>query len=130
MTGHKRFAELVERLPAASRARIGRKAAALRQEMPLHELRAALELSQKHLAEILKVDQPAISRMERRTDMMLSTLSNFVAALGGELELRATFPTGAVRITGLSDIRRLPTRGAKAGRGTRKEARHAAKPPS
>lgn len=127
MTGHKSFSELIGKMPAASRARVRHKAAALREEMPLHELRAALELSQKHLAEILKVDQPAISRLERRTDMMLSTLSSFVTAMGGELELRATFPTGSVRIAGLSDIRR-PGKAAKASRASGKRARRGADP--
>ncbi len=73
--------------------------------MPLHELRAALEMSQKHLAEVLHVDQPAISRMERRTDMMLSTLARFVEAMGGNLELVAHFPQGNVKITGIAEIR-------------------------
>lgn len=129
MTGHKPFSELMGKMPAGSQARIRHKAATLREEMPLHELRTALDLSQKHLAEILEVDQPAISRLERRTDMMLSTLSSFVAAMGGELELRATFPTGSVRIAGLSDIRR-PRKAAKAGKAAGKRARRGTDPRS
>lgn len=87
-----------------SRARVDKRAATLRAEMPLHELRAAFDLSQKHLADLLEVDQPVISRMERRTDMMLSTLARFVEAMGGQLEVRAAFPDGVVRITGLAEI--------------------------
>lgn len=88
-----------------SRKRAREKANALREKMPLYELRAALELSQVHLAEILKVDQPSISRMERRADMMLSTLARFVEAMGGKLELRADFPSGPVVISGLAELR-------------------------
>jgi hypothetical protein len=104
MSGRKPFAALVSRMSPEARERVERKAAALRADMPLHEVRAALELSQQHLAEILKVDQPAISRMERRTDMLLSTLARFVEAMGGKLELRAAFPEGTVQITGLAEL--------------------------
>jgi transcriptional regulator with XRE-family HTH domain len=88
-----------------AQARAKAKAEALRAEMPLNELRNALEISQKHLAEVLRVDQPSISRMERRTDMMLSTLARFVEAMGGNLEMVARFPNGSVHITGLAQIR-------------------------
>jgi transcriptional regulator with XRE-family HTH domain len=106
MTGRKPFATLASRMGSAQRARAEEKAQRLLAEMPLADLRAALELSQEHLAEILKVDQPAISRMERRTDMLISTLARFVEAMGGTLEMRAEFPQGSVRITRLADIRR------------------------
>lgn len=104
MSGRKPFATLVAKMSPASRARIKKKSAALRAEMPLNELRTALKLSQKHLAELLDVDQPVISRMERRTDMMLGTLSRFVEAMGGQLEVRAAFPDGVVRIVGLAEL--------------------------
>lgn len=67
-------------------------------EMPLHELRKAQELSQETLAKTLRVNQAAISRMERRTDMYISTLRNYIRAMGGELEIIATFPEGQVTI--------------------------------
>lgn len=116
MTGHRPFAELKAKLPPESRRRAEARAAELRAEMPLHALRAALELSQSHLAEVLKVDQPAVSRMERRADMMIGTLRRFVEAMGGRLELRATFPTGDVIIEGLGELRtepQTPRRGEK-----------------
>jgi transcriptional regulator with XRE-family HTH domain len=71
--------------------------------MPLDELRAARELTQEHLAQIFKVSQGAISRLERRTDMYVSTLGKFIEAMGGKLEIRAVFPTGSVRITQFED---------------------------
>jgi transcriptional regulator with XRE-family HTH domain len=67
-------------------------------EMPLHELRRARGLSQQALADVLHVAQPAIAKMERRTDMYLSTLRSHIEAMGGVLEIVARFPEGAVRI--------------------------------
>jgi predicted transcriptional regulator len=67
--------------------------------MALEELRDALRLTQQHLAETLQVDQSAISKLERRTDMYVSTLERFIEAMGGRLEIRAVFPEGSVRIT-------------------------------
>ena len=55
-------------------------------------------MSQDTLARTLHVNQAAISRMERRTDMYISTLRNYIRAMGGELEIIATFPEGQVKI--------------------------------
>jgi hypothetical protein len=69
------------------------------EEMPLSRLRHARSLTQEHLGTLLRRDQSAISQMERRTDMYVSTLADFIKALGGELEIRANFPEGPVRIS-------------------------------
>ncbi len=71
-------------------------------EMPLHELRNARGLSQQDLALLLNVQQPAIAKLERRTDVYISTLRNHIEALGGQLEILARFPEGDVRITNFS----------------------------
>ncbi len=72
-------------------------------EMPLNRLRNARNLTQEHLAGILRKDQSAISQMERRSDMYVRTLADFIKAMGGgELEIRANFPEGSIRITGLT----------------------------
>jgi len=55
-------------------------------------------LSQKVLAEILHVQQPAIAKLEKRADMYLSTLRSHIEAMGGELEIVARFPGGSVKI--------------------------------
>lgn len=55
-------------------------------------------MSQQTLAGILHVQQPAVAKIEKRTDMYLSTLRNHIRAMGGELEVIARFPDGAVRI--------------------------------
>jgi hypothetical protein len=72
-------------------------------EMPFQRLRSARAFTQEHLAHILKKDQSGISQLERRTDMYVSTLGDFIKALGGELEIRANFPDGSVRLTGLAE---------------------------
>ena len=109
MTGHKPFSDLVDGMSPASQERTQKKKLALQSEMPLHELRAALDLTQSSLAELLEMDQPSISRLERRADMLLSTLAKFVEAMGGTLEMRARFPDGDVQITGLGSLRRSAT---------------------
>ena len=104
MTEKKRFAMLRDTMSQSARESAATKAQAMLAEMPLHELRKARGLSQKMLADELKVQQPAIARLERRTDMYLSTLRNHIEAMGGELEVIARFPEGVVKITNFSEI--------------------------
>jgi DNA-binding XRE family transcriptional regulator len=66
--------------------------------MPLDKMRKARSLTQVAVAERLHVDQGSISKLEGRTDMYLSTLREYVEALGGTLELRADFPDGSINI--------------------------------
>jgi predicted transcriptional regulator len=74
-------------------------------EMPLDELRSALNLTQVHLAELLSVKQSSISKLERRSDMYISTLRRIIEAMGGQLEIRAILPTGVVRINQFGEVR-------------------------
>ena len=67
--------------------------------MALEELREALRMTQQELAQTLRVDQSAVSKLEHRTDMYVSTLRRCIAAMGGQLEIRAIFPEGTVRIS-------------------------------
>jgi DNA-binding XRE family transcriptional regulator len=71
----------------------------LKESMALEELRNALRMTQQELAQALNVDQSAVSKLEHRTDMYISTLRRCIAAMGGQLEIRAVFPEGAVRIS-------------------------------
>ncbi len=98
MSGHRPFSELTKRLPAARKARIGDKAAALNTALTLHELRKARTVSQQELARKLAVGQPAVAKLERRSDMYVSNLRRYVEALGGTLEIAARFPDGRVAI--------------------------------
>ena len=74
-------------------------------------------MTQEHLAKILNVNQPAISKMERRADMYVSTLQDFVKAMGGQLEIRAVFPDGTVRITQFSELGKGGGPGPQTGAG-------------
>jgi transcriptional regulator with XRE-family HTH domain len=67
--------------------------------MHLDELRRAHQMTQTKLAETLGVNQGEVSKIEHRTDLYLSTLSEHVEAPGGRLEIRALFPDSEVRIT-------------------------------
>lgn len=83
----------LEALPEERRKRVEARAAELiDQELSLRELRKALDLTQAALADQLKIGQESVSRLERRTDMLLSTLDEYVRALGGQLELNVEFP--------------------------------------
>jgi DNA-binding XRE family transcriptional regulator len=96
------FKELQARMSPEAQAKSAAEAARMLREMPLDELRAARHLTQEHLASLLNVKQASISKMERRTDMYIGTLSRVIEAMGGQLEIRAIFPDGAVRITQFS----------------------------
>ncbi|MGD1062893.1 MAG: XRE family transcriptional regulator [Terracidiphilus sp.] len=85
---------------AAARAR----ARKIIEEMPLQQLRNAREMTQTRLAEVLEMDQGNISKLEKRTDMYLSTLRSYVEAMGGALEIRAVFPDGEVKIDLLNKL--------------------------
>jgi len=100
----KKFEALRSRMAPESRTRSEARAQAMLAEMPLNELRQARGLSQKMLATVLHVQQPSIAKLEKRTDMYLSTLRSHIEAMGGELEVIARFPDGAVKISNFSDL--------------------------
>jgi len=102
----RKFGELREKMSPESRERSRRLAAKYRAEMPLDELRAAREMTQMHLARILRVNQAAVSKMERRTDMYISTLQDFIKAMGGELKIIARFPDGTVEINQFESVKK------------------------
>jgi transcriptional regulator with XRE-family HTH domain len=89
-----------------ARARSEAKAERMIREMALDELRTALDLTQAQLAELLHVRQAAISKVERRSDMFISTLRKIIEAMGGELEIRAILPGGIVRISQFGELRK------------------------
>lgn len=96
----RKFKELQDRMPAASRAASDAEYHRLIDEMSLHELRKARELTQVKVAEELHIGQGDVSKLERRADMYVSTLAGYLQAVGADLEIRAVFPDGrAVKIT-------------------------------
>jgi DNA-binding Xre family transcriptional regulator len=88
------FRMLEEKMSPERRARNAAAAREAMEELALSELRAMRRFTQKELAERLEVDQAAISKLENRSDIRLSTLAKVIRALGGKLELRAKFPGG------------------------------------
>lgn len=94
----KKFRSLLEQMPVERRQRIEAHARQLMAEMPLQELRKALQLTQQQVAATLSMNQAAVSKMEGQTDMYVSTLRRFIEAMGGELRIVAHFPQGEVEI--------------------------------
>ena len=75
------------------------------EEMALRELRKAHHRTQTSMAKQLGISQDGVSRLEKRSDLLLSTLRNYVEAMGGSLRLVAEFPDQPpVMLTGFSDI--------------------------
>lgn len=81
--------QVLDSLPAERRAKIEDRAAEL---ATLKDLRQAMQKTQEDLAAALHIGQDSVSRLEKRSDMLLSTLRGYVEAMGGRLELVAHFP--------------------------------------
>jgi DNA-binding XRE family transcriptional regulator len=100
----RKFAELRAKMSPEARERSAAWAKAELAKMPLYQLRNAREMTQTRLAEVLEMDQGNISKLEKRTDMYISTLRSYVEAMGGTLEIRAVFPDGDVKIDLLNKL--------------------------
>src|ERR1035438_7790972 len=97
------FSELREKMyarmsPAERAAHEAQLKADLAEYRSMNELREARSMTQVQLAEVLKISQGAVSRVESRTDMYISTLCSYVRAMGGDVQIRAIFPDGEVII--------------------------------
>jgi len=103
----KKFSELRNKMSPESQERSRRLADKLEKEIPLNELRTALEITQEQLAASMGIKQAEVSKIERRTDVYVSTLAAVIAGMGGQLEVRAVFPEGSVKIGGFRQARRL-----------------------
>jgi transcriptional regulator with XRE-family HTH domain len=88
-----KFSEMLQDWPIKRRKSVAR----------LDELRKSRSITQAQVAEQLHTNQASISRIERRDDIYISTLSQYVQARGGKLEIRAVFPDSEVRITGFEE---------------------------
>ena len=78
--------------PARRKKTKARAAALISEERTLQELRHAHKLTQKRMAEVLGIGQDSVSRLEQRSDLLISTLRGYVEAMGGRLSLVAEFP--------------------------------------
>lgn len=105
------FRELEAKMSRASRARSDAKTKKMIAEMALDELREARDLTQQHLASLLGINQAAVSKMERRADMYISTLHSMIRAMGGSLKIEAVFPEGRVEITQFRKLKKAAQAG-------------------
>jgi hypothetical protein len=104
------LSQRMKELSPARRKKIEARAAELvSQEMTLQELRRARKLTQVRMAKTLRITQDGVSRLERRTDLLLSTLRKSVEAMGGSLTLIAEFPDREpVAISGIAGVETTP----------------------
>ena len=85
--------ERMDKLPPDRRREVEQRAKVLiAEEMSLRDLRGARQKTQARVAQELGINQENVSRIEKRTDLLLSTLSSYVEAMGGRLHLVAEFP--------------------------------------
>ncbi len=85
--------DVIQGLPLDQQQEIATQAARLiEEEMTLSDLRKAHELTQERMAEALHISQDGVSRIEKRSDFLLSTLRSYVEAMGGKLRLVVEFP--------------------------------------
>lgn len=109
----------IEKLNAAQRKKVENRAAELiAEEMSLRDLRKARKLTQARVAKTLGITQDSVSRLEKRSDLLLSTLRKTVKAMGGDVRILAEFPDRApVLLSELSEEdppRKSPRRHARA----------------
>ncbi len=85
--------DVIEKLPKSRQDRIAARYLVLKDEVEsLQALRKAAGKAQSEIASTLRISQPSVSKIEKQTDMYLSTLRNYVEAVGGDLELVVRFP--------------------------------------
>jgi transcriptional regulator with XRE-family HTH domain len=97
--------DIIRKLPAAQRKKVEARAAQLiAEEMTLRELRHARKLTQVRMAKAIGITQDSVSRLEKRSDLLLSTLRKTIKAMGGKLSLVAEFPDRApVVLSGIAE---------------------------
>src|SRR5487761_67309 len=96
--------------PARHKKIEARAAELIVEEMSLRDLRRALRLTQDRIAETLGIGQEGVSRLEKRSDLLISTLRSYVEAMGGRLSLVAEFPERRpVILSGLADMDTEPS---------------------
>ena len=100
---------MIDALPKQRRERVDARYRELKDEVEsLRELRKAVGKAQAEIAATLKIKQPSISKIEKQTDMYLSTLRSYVEAIGGELDLVVRLPSRrAMRLRRLGDVERI-----------------------
>jgi transcriptional regulator with XRE-family HTH domain len=100
----KPFKTLRKNMPKSAQKVAAKKTRQMLKKMSLQKIRLAQKMSQERLADLLLTKQANVSRIERRTDMYISTLRSYIEAMGGKLDIIARFPDGDVRINQFRDI--------------------------
>jgi predicted transcriptional regulator len=102
MSGRKGFTNLKREVEAnpERRARLDQERQFVRTVVGLTAIREARGATQRQIAEAWNVSQPNVSQIERSEDIFLSTLRKYIAALGGQIEVRAVFPDGVITLLG------------------------------
>jgi len=102
----KKLNEIMEKLPRTRQDKIAARATELIGiEMTLKDIRKARQLTQERMAELLGIRQDSISKLEKRTDLLVSTLRSYVNAMGGELQIIVEFPDRPpVVLSGLAEL--------------------------
>ena len=93
------FRELLEAMPVERQQRIEKRFQKSLAAMPLDQLRKSQQMTQLRVAGVLGVNQGEVSKIEHRSDICISTLTDYIEAIGGRLEIRAVFKDREVRIT-------------------------------
>ena len=102
--------------PARRRKIEARSATLVAEELSLRDLRHAHELTQQDVGESLGIGQEGVSRLEKRTDLLISTLRGYVEAMGGTLRLTAEFPNRPpIVLAGLAAMQASPPRRSTTG---------------
>ena len=98
----KNINQIIRGLPRERRAKVSARAKNLiGEEMALQHVRKALDLTQEQMAKLLGIGQDSVSRIESRSDMLISTLQSYVEAMGGSLKVTAEFPDGRIVLSGI-----------------------------
>ena len=98
--------DIIKKLSPAQRKRVETRAAQLiAEEMTLRQLRQACRLTQEKVAKSLRIGQEGVSKLEKRSDLLISTLRDYVKAMGGQLSLVVKFPDREpVILSGFADF--------------------------
>jgi len=116
--------DMIEGLPADQQREVEAQAARLiDEEMTLRDLRKAHALTQERMAEALHISQDGVSRIEKRSDFLLSTLRSYIEAMGGKLRLVVEFPNR--KPVTLSDLDSLDARAKPAAQSRKPTNEHA-----
>jgi transcriptional regulator with XRE-family HTH domain len=116
--------EIIDALPKQRREKIDARYREIKGEVEsLRELRKAAGKAQAQIAASLKIKQPSVSKIEKQTDMYLSTLRSYVEAIGGELDLVVRLPPHqAMRLHRLGEVLSGAAKPASQLRGPRSAA--------